>query len=237
MRLVPARTTIFKETSWSEDFNEFSTPSRIPWICIAWTIFLEVIFQSVAHHFVCTNASAWVIHTSKPWMYQRGPGIWTKKCGNFLLFPLAYPGKVSLSFVQEKITQLFSSSPGTKPVLDCRVLCPAEQAGWGGCASCMCCAEGCSGTLCHECSTLTFLVNPWLIRSPACSLPRNSGAALEAFIKLLFCRRLSELLWMEICSSLCLHLSCLWGMSTNWSFLWQLQTRRKPRRAQQSFIH
>lgn len=111
-----------------------------------------------------------------------------------------------------------------------------RQAGGGG-TSCVCCAEGCSGTLCHECSTLTFLVNPWLIRSPACSLPRNSGAALEAFIKLLFCTRLSELLWMEICSSLCLHLSCLWGMSTNWSFLWQLQTRRKPRRAQQSFIH
>lgn len=137
---------------------------------------------------------------------QKGSRHLNKKSVAIFLFPVAYPGKVSLSFVQEKITQQFSSSPGTKTVLDCRVLCPAEQA---GCTSSLCCAEGCSGTLCHECSTLTYLMNPWLIRSPACTLPRNSGAALEAFIKLLFCWRLSEVLWMEVCSSLCLHLPFL----------------------------
>lgn len=81
--LVPAQPTIFKETSWSESFNEFSTPYHIPWICIIWTIFLEVIFQSVAQHFICTNASAWVIHTSKMWMYKRGPGILNKKVWQF----------------------------------------------------------------------------------------------------------------------------------------------------------
>lgn len=90
-----------------------------------------------------------------------------KKSVAIFLFPVAYLGKVSLSFVQEKITQLFSSSPGTKTVLDCRVLCPAEQAGWGGCTSSVCSAEGCSGTLCHECSTLACLMNPWIIRFPS----------------------------------------------------------------------
>lgn len=110
----PAQTTFLKETSWSKGFNEFSTPYCIPWICIIWTIFLEVIFQSGAQHVICMNACAWVIHTSKLWMYKRGPGIWTKQCSIFLLFPVVYPGKVKVSFIQEKITELFSSSLGAK---------------------------------------------------------------------------------------------------------------------------
>lgn len=240
--LFPAQTTILKETSWSEGFNEFSTPYRILWICIIWTIFLEVIFPSGAQHFICMNASAWVIPASKLCMYKRGPGVWTKTYSIFLLFPVAYLGKVCVSFVQEKITEPLSLSPGTKTywtISVCTVLCPAEWAGWGAAPhiSHLCCGEGCSVTVLHTCSTLTRLMNLWPVRSPACTLCRGSGAALGTFIKVLLSRRLSGSLWMDICSPLCLHLPYIWAMPTNRSLFWQLQRKGKPGRAQEGIIH
>lgn len=76
----------------------------------------------------------------------------------------------------------------------------------------LCCGEGCSGTVSH---TLTCLMNLWLVRSPVCTLPRDSGAALEALIKLLLCRRILESLWVEIHSSQCLYPAPIWAMPTN----------------------
>lgn len=116
MWLFPAQTTIFKETSWSEGFNEFSTPYRIPWICIIWTIFLEVIFPSGAQHFICMNASAWVIPASKLCMYKRGPGVWKKTYSIFLLFPVAYLGKVCVSFFRRKSQNRFHCPLGQRPI-------------------------------------------------------------------------------------------------------------------------
>lgn len=114
MCLVPAQATIFKETSWSENFNEFSTPYHIPWICIIWTIFLEVIFQSVAQHFICMNASAWVIHTSKLWMYKRGPGIWTKKVWQFSCFQWLIRGRSVYHLFRRKLHNSFHPPLGQR---------------------------------------------------------------------------------------------------------------------------
>lgn len=160
-----------------------------------------------------------------------------KKCDNFLLFPVAYLGKVSLSFVKEKITQLFSSSPGTKTLLDCRMLCPAEQAGWGGCTSCVLCRG------------MLWDPVPWMQHT---ALSDESMA--NQIPQLAACPRTVELPWkhsLNYCLAGGYQRSCGWrsvlpcafispflcGMSTNWSLIWQLQTKRKPRRPQQSFIH
>lgn len=148
MCLVPSQATIFKETSWSENFNEFSTPYHIPWICIIWTIFLEVIFQSVAQHFICMNASAWVIHTSKLWMYKRGPGIWTKKVWQFSSVSSGLSGEGQFIICSgENYTTVFilpwdKDSFGLQNVVPCRagrmgglhLLCALQRDALGPCA-------------------------------------------------------------------------------------------------------
>lgn len=174
--LFPAQTTIFKEISWSKDFNDFSTPYHIPWICIIWTIFLEAIFQSGAQHFICMNAFAWVIHASKLWMYKRGPGVWTKNVTHFSSASSGSSGKGQrVVWSGENHTAAFILAWGKDP-LDHPSLHGAVLCRLGGCTPMNPTSPICVGRLwdCAGCSVLTW----WTYGS---SHPHPArGAALEA---------------------------------------------------------
>lgn len=149
---------------------------------------------------------------------------------------MAYPGKVSLSFVQEKITQLFPSSPGTKAVLDCSAV-PCRAGRLGGLHPLCVLAEGCSETLCHECSTLNRLRNPWLIRSPAFTLPGAMELPWRHSFNYCFAGGYQKS-WGWRSALPCAFICLVSGVCPQTGVYPDSSKRkRKTRRAQQSFIH
>lgn len=161
-------------------------------------------------------------------MYESGPGVRTKK-HSVLLVSSGLSGEGQCVVRSgENHTTLFILPWGKDP-LNHLSLGSAVPRRMGGCTPRLPPALP-RGMLWH-CTALTCLMMLWLVRSPARTPPRGGGTALEALIRLLLCRRVSESLWMEICSSLGLRAPCIW------SFLRWLQTKGKSRRAQEGFIH